>query len=45
VGAAVVKFLELSRVRRVMADGTDEDGARMDEWVIWEAGKRVAPRG
>jgi hypothetical protein len=30
-----VKFLELSEVGRVMADGTDEDGARaakMDEW-------------
>jgi hypothetical protein len=27
-----VKFLELSGVGRVMADGTDEDGARMDEW-------------
>jgi hypothetical protein len=35
-----VKFLELSGVGRVMADGTDEDdarAARMDEWV--------APRG
>jgi hypothetical protein len=31
-----VKFLELSGVGRVMADGTDEDGARMDEWVAWE---------
>jgi hypothetical protein len=33
------KFLELSGVGRVMADGTDEDGAyaaRMDEWVAWE---------
>jgi hypothetical protein len=31
-----VKFLELSGVGRVMADGTDEDdarAARMDEWV------------
>jgi hypothetical protein len=30
-----VKFLELSGVGRVIADGTDEDGAhaaRMDEW-------------
>jgi hypothetical protein len=39
VGAAVLKFLELSGVGRVMADGTDEDGAyaaRMDEWVAWE---------
>jgi hypothetical protein len=32
-------FLELSGVGRVMADGTDEGGARaarMDEWVVWE---------
>jgi hypothetical protein len=32
-----VKFLELSGVGRVMADGTDSDQARatrMDEWVI-----------
>jgi hypothetical protein len=32
----------------VMADGTDEDGARaarMHEWVIWEAEERVAPWG
>jgi hypothetical protein len=35
----LVKFLELSGVGRMMADGTDEDGAyaaRMDEWVAWE---------
>jgi hypothetical protein len=33
---------------RVMADGTDEDGAyaaRMDEWVAWEAVEGAAPRG
>jgi hypothetical protein len=39
------KFLELSGVGRVMADGTDEDGAyaaRMDEWVAWEAVERSA---
>jgi hypothetical protein len=43
-----VKFLELSGVGRVMADGTDEDGARaarMDEWVAWDAVERAAPRG
>jgi hypothetical protein len=43
-----VKFLELSGVGRVMADGTDEDGARaakMDEWVVWDAVERTAPRG
>jgi hypothetical protein len=45
---SLVKFLELSGVGRVMADGTDEDGAyaaRMDEWVAWETVERVAPRG
>jgi ribonuclease HI len=44
----LVKFLELSGVGRVMADGTDEDGAyaaRMDEWVAWEAVEGAAPRG
>jgi hypothetical protein len=42
-----VKFLELSEVGRMMADGTDEDDARaakMDEWVVWETVER-APRG
>jgi hypothetical protein len=44
----LVKFLELSGVGRVMADGTNEDGAyaaRMDEWVAWEAVEEAAPRG
>jgi hypothetical protein len=44
----LVKFLELSGVGRVMADGTDEDGAyaaRMDEWVAWETVEGAAPRG
>jgi hypothetical protein len=30
----------------MVADGTDEDGARaatMDEWIVWEAEERVAP--
>jgi hypothetical protein len=43
-----VKFLELSGVGRVMADGTDEDGAyaaRMDERVAWEAVEGSAPSG
>jgi hypothetical protein len=43
-----VEFLELSGVGRVVADGTDEDGARamrMDEWVVWETVERAAPRG
>ena len=41
-----LKFPELSRVGRVMVDGTDEDGARaavMDEWFVWEAEERAAP--
>jgi hypothetical protein len=44
----LVKFLELSGVGRVMADGPDEDGAyaaRMDEWVAWETVEGTAPRG
>jgi hypothetical protein len=43
-----VRFLELSGVGRTMEDGTDEDSARaakMDEWVVWEAEERSAPRG
>jgi hypothetical protein len=43
-----VKFLELSGVGRVVADGTDEDrahAARMGEWVAWETVERAAPRG
>jgi len=34
-------------VGRVVADGTDEDGARaarMDEWIVWEAEEEVARR-
>jgi hypothetical protein len=40
-----VKFLELSGVGRVMADGTNEDAARMDEWVAWETVEGATPRG
>jgi hypothetical protein len=43
-----VKFLELCGVGRVVAGGTDEDGARaarMDEWVVWETVERAVPRG
>jgi len=32
----------------MMADGTDEDGARaarMDEWMVWKAEERVALGG
>jgi len=42
-----LEFPELSSVRRVAADGTDEDGARataMDEWIVWGAEERVAHR-
>jgi hypothetical protein len=41
-------FLELSGVGKVMADGTDDDGAyaaRMDEWVALEAVGGTAQRG
>jgi hypothetical protein len=44
----LVRFLELSGVGRVMADGMDVDGAyaaRMDEWVVWEMVEEAAPRG
>jgi hypothetical protein len=43
----LANFLELSGVGRVMADGTDGDGAytaRMDEWVAWETVEGTAPR-
>jgi hypothetical protein len=43
-----VKFLELSGIGRVMADGTDEDGthaARMDEWVAWETVEGTPSKG
>jgi hypothetical protein len=48
VGAAVCKVPGAIGVGRVVADGTDEDGARaakMDEWVVWETVERAAPRG
>ena len=43
-----VRFLELSGVGRVMADGTDEDDAhaeRIDGWIIWEASEEIARLG
>jgi hypothetical protein len=40
-----VKFLELSGVGRVVADGTDEDGARAAKMDEWEMVERIAPRG
>jgi hypothetical protein len=48
VAAAVCEVPGAIGVGRVVADGTDEDGAhaaRMDEWVAWEKVERAAPRG
>ena len=45
VGEAVRPF---PRVGQIVADRTDEDdarAARMDEWLVWEAEERIAPRG
>jgi hypothetical protein len=42
------KFFDLSGVGRMMADQTDEESARggkMNKLMVWEAEKRVAPRG
>jgi hypothetical protein len=39
-----VRFLELSGVRRMMDDETDEDEAqaeRMGEWIAWKTQERV----
>jgi hypothetical protein len=30
-----LRFLELSGVGRVMANGTDEDDVVMGEWIVW----------
>ena len=43
-----VRFLELSGVGRVMADGSDEEcahAARMDGWIVWEASDEIARQG
>jgi hypothetical protein len=40
----LLRFLELSGVGRVVADGTDEDEAwarRMDDWIAWEGREEV----
>jgi hypothetical protein len=37
----LLRFLELSGVGRVEADGSDEDevwARKMDDWIIWEGG-------
>jgi hypothetical protein len=53
-GNRFVRFLELSRVGRTLADGTDEESttyaARMDTWIAWETQEvaevgRLSPRG
>jgi hypothetical protein len=31
-----LRFLELSGVGRVMANGADEDDVAMGEWIVWE---------
>jgi hypothetical protein len=41
-----LRFLELSGVGKVMDDGADEEetrAARMDGWIVWEAGEGGAP--
>jgi hypothetical protein len=43
----LLRFLELSGVGRVDADGTDEDEAwarKMDNWIVWEV-REEAVRG
>jgi hypothetical protein len=40
-----LRFLELSRVGRVVANGENEEerrAARLDSWIVWEAEERVA---
>jgi hypothetical protein len=40
----LLRFLELSGVERVVADGTYEDEAwarRMDDWIVWEGREEV----
>jgi len=45
----LLRFLELSGVGRLVADGVDEDDAwarKMDDWIVWEAEEgRPGPRG
>jgi hypothetical protein len=41
----LLRLLELSGVGRIVEDGVDEEerrGARLDEWIAWEAEERVA---
>jgi hypothetical protein len=42
----LLRFLELSGAGRMVANEVDEEEAwarRMDEWIVWEDGKDVAP--
>ena len=44
-GKRFLRFLELSGVGRLMADGTNEDAVRaamLDDWMVWEAEGEVA---
>jgi hypothetical protein len=46
-GKRLLRFLELSGVRRMMDDGFDEEetrAVRMDGWIVWEAEEERAPR-
>jgi len=41
----LLRFLELSGMRRLVEDGTDVEearAARMDGWIVWEVEERVA---
>jgi len=40
----LLRFLELSGVGRVVADGVDEETAhaeKMDHWIVWECEERT----
>jgi hypothetical protein len=40
----LLRFLELSVVGRVVADGTNENEAwtaKIDEWIVWEVGEEI----
>jgi len=40
----LLRFLELSRVGRIVGDGADEEERRatpLDGWIAWEAEERV----
>jgi hypothetical protein len=48
MGGGLLRFLELSGVERVVADGTYKDEAwarRMDDWIVWEPREEVMRSG